>query len=304
MKHAIRYIDRDTGKLEQEKVFGEKAIHFLYNHAVGSKLNRWIARSSLVSKAFGWWQKRLWTKRSVIPFIESYKIDASEFLHSPETFSSFNDFFIRKLKPEARPIDQKKETSVMPADARYLFFSNIAQTDGYVIKGRKFNLQALLQNGELAERYTRGSMVIARLCPTDYHRFHFPVDCIPTPPSLINGHLYSVNPLALRKNIRIFTENKRMITHLDSQTFGKVLFIEVGATNVGAIHQTFTPGRSYQKGDEKGYFSFGGSSIIILFEPETIIFDEDLVKASQQRIEIRCLMGQSMGIASNGSSLC
>lgn len=303
MKDSIRYIERSTGKLEQEKVFGEQALRFLYNNSFGTRLNKLIARTPLISKMFGWWQKGFWTKRDVLPFIKSYNVNSDEFLHSPETFASFNDFFIRQLKPEARPIDQRKEFAVIPADGRYLFFSNIAQTDGYIVKGKKFSLQSLLQDKELANHYSRGSMVIARLCPTDYHRFHFPVDCVPNKPELINGYLYSVNPLALRKNIQIFIENKRVVTHLDSSQFGKVLFIEVGATNVGAIHQTFTPGNPYRKGDEKGYFSFGGSSILILFEPDRIIFDEDLLKASQQRIEIRCLMGQSMGRL-NGCEPC
>jgi len=297
MKDTIRYIERSTGKLELEKVFGEQAIRFLYNHSFGSRLNRFIARTPLISKAFGWWQKQFWTRRAVIPFIEAYDVDADEFLDSPNSYRSFNDFFIRKLKPESRPIDQNTESAVMPADGRYLFFQNIAHTEGYIVKGKKFSLQSLLGDEELANQYARGSMVIARLCPTDYHRFHFPVDCIPGAPKLVNGALYSVNPLALRKNINIFTENKRYITELDSKVFGKVLFIEVGATCVGSVHQTYTPDQPCKKGDEKGYFSFGGSSIIMLFEPNKIHFDDDLIKASQQRIEIRCLMGQSMGVS-------
>lgn len=295
MNDSIRYIDRQTGKLEQEKVFGEEAIRFLYGNTLGSLINTLVARIPLVSSIFGGWQKAPWTKRNVIPFIESYRMDPSEFLNPPETFTSFNDFFIRRLKPESRPIEQGEEIAVLPTDARYLFYSNIAQTDGYLVKGKKFSLQSLLRDKELANRYHRGSMVIARLCPTDYHRFHFPLDCIPSSPKLINGALYSVNPIALKKNINIFTENKRTITTLQTDKFGQVLYIEVGATNVGSIHQTYTPGKQHLKGDEKGYFSFGASSIILLFEPNAIQFDDDLLKASQQRIEIRGLMGQSMG---------
>ena len=295
MKDSIRYIDRKTGKLEKEKVFGEEAIRFLYGKRIGKWINTLVSRFPLISSLFGWWQKGSWTKRNVVPFIQSYQMDPSEFLSPPDSFHSFNDFFIRRLKPESRPINQEEEIAVLPADARYLFYPNIAQTDGYVVKGKKFSLQALLQNAELADRYSRGSMVIARLCPTDYHRFHFPIDSLPGKPRLINGALYSVNPIALRKNIHIFSENKRTITTLQTEKFGEVLFIEVGATNVGSIHQTYTADSLCRKGDEKGYFSFGASSIILLFEPRTIIFDEDLQKASKQRIEIRGLMGQSMG---------
>lgn len=295
MKDPIRFINRETGKLEHEKVFGEEAIRFLYGSRLGGWINTLVARIPLISSLFGWWQKAPWTKRNVKPFIQSYQMDSSEFLQTPESFRSFNDFFIRRLKPESRPIAEGEEVAVLPADARYLFYSNIAQTDGYLVKGKKFSLKSLLQDKELANRYSRGSMVIARLCPTDYHRFHFPVDCTPGKSQLINGPLYSVNPIALKKNINIFSENKRMITPLNTEKFGEVLFIEVGATNVGSIYHTYTSENQYCKGDEKGYFSFGASSIILLFEPRTIQFDDDLLKASQQRIEIRGLMGQSMG---------
>ena len=135
---------------------------------------------------------------------------------------------------------------------------------------------------------------MARLCPTDYHRFHFPFSCHASSVKVINGFLYSVNPLALSKNIEIFTENTRVISTLTSEIFGEVIFIEVGATNVGSIHQTYREG-TVQKGEEKGYFSFGGSSLILLFEEGRIVFDQDLIEAGKTGVEIKCLMGQPMG---------
>ena len=104
-----------------------------------------------------------------------------------------------------------------------------------------------------------------------------------------------MNPIALRQNLDILTENKRMITSLQTRYFGTVLFIEVGATYVGTIHQTYTPGVPCAKGDEKGYFSFGGSCLILLFEPNTIQFDQDLLDYSAKTIEVRGLLGQSLG---------
>ncbi len=297
MKSSIKYINRLTGKLETEKVYGDKALQFLYGSLLGKWINFLITSNPCFSNAFGWWQKQTWTKKNIIPFIKSFEIDSSEFLHSPESFQSFNDFFIRRLKENARPIAPGENLAVLPADARYLFFSNIAQNEGFIVKGKKFSLRTLLQNDELAKRYARGSMVLARLCPTDYHRYHFPVSCTPNQSKLINGKLYSVNPIALRQNICILSENKRSITSLKSEAFGRILFIEVGAANVGSIHNTYTPNQSVAKGEEKGYFSFGASSIILLFEPDSITFDNDLLNASKQRIEIRGLMGQSMGIS-------
>jgi len=140
-------------------------------------------------------------------------------------------------------------------------------------------------------------MVISRLCPTDYHRFHFPCTCIPGKAKLINGPLFSVNPLALKKHIAILSENKRVLTPLETGLFGQALYIEVGATCVGSIKQTFTPSKPHEKGEEKGYFEFGGSCTILLFQPNTIQFDQDLIDASADYIETYAKMGTSLGRA-------
>ena len=158
-----------------------------------------------------------------------------------------------------------------------------------------FCLDTLLKDQALASRYQHASMVIARLAPVDYHRFHFTADGFAKKSVDIPGKLFSVNPKALKRNIHILTENKRMLTHLETKKFGTILLIEVGATYVGTIHQTFTPDCFYKKGEEKGYFSFGGSCILMLFEKGTIRFDSDLIEASKRRIEVLGQMGQSLG---------
>lgn len=296
----ILYIDRVSKKELREKVYGKSFIEAMYGHgllstAVSVLLSPVVCKSSLLSRLYGFLQKSCLSQRKVKPFIEEFHIDTSEFLDPVDSFKSFNDFFIRKLKPGARPIAAGTDIAVLPADARYLFYPSIDQADGFVVKGKKFCLEELLQDKALAQRYSKGSMVIARLCPTDYHRFHFPCNCIPGETLHIGGGLASVNPLALRKNISILSQNKRTLTPLHTKNFGTILFIDVGATFVGEIHQTFTPNESYAKGDEKGYFSFGGSSLVLLFEPGKIQFDQDLVEISQKKIEVRGLLGQSMG---------
>lgn len=297
---SIVFIERKTGQKEQEMVYGGDALKFLYgksflSRTIGRPLAALLAKNSFFSAAYGWWQKQPWTACKIRPFIKKYSVDASEFLEPVDTFKSFNDFFIRKLKPEARPIAPAENTAIIPADGRYLFHQRIDLSDGFAVKGQKFKLAELLQNEKLAVEYCQGSMAMARLCPTDYHRFHFPCACIPGDSRLINGWLYSVNPIAIKQNIDIFTQNKRTICVLETENFGKVLFLEIGATNVGSINQTYVPHKKQAKGAEKGYFAFGGSALIILFQPNKIIFDADLIAATQQNLEIRCLMGQSMG---------
>ncbi|MBA3957304.1 MAG: phosphatidylserine decarboxylase [Parachlamydiaceae bacterium] len=294
----IIYIDRTTGKEEIEHVYAAAALKFIYgdeatSRYLGMPLLHMFVKNPIFSAVYGFWQKQRWTKRKIAPFIEMFHVDPSEFFEQVDQFDSFNDFFIRKLKPEARPL--AAADAIIPADGRYLFHPNISEAEGFFVKGEKFDLTSLLEDAQLASRYTQGSIVMGRLCPTDYHRYHFPCDCIPGETRLINGWLYSVNPVAIKKDIHIFTKNKRAICELHSEQFGRVLFIEIGATNVGSINQTYTPNASHSKGDEKGFFSFGASSLILLFEPGRIVFDQDLLAATAAGHEIKCLMGQSMG---------
>lgn len=296
----IIYFDRKKKKKCEERVYGAKGLRLLYGQGLattlfGKPLAHLLARFPFISSLYGRMQNSPCSKKKVKPFIKEFEVDTSEFLDTVDSFASFNDFFIRRLKPEARPIAVDPNTAIIPADGRYLFYQHIEKAEGFVVKGEKFDLATLLENQELASKYAHGSMVIARLCPTDYHRFHFPFDCIPSETRYINGWLYSVNPAAIKKNVQIFAQNKRTLCTLKSPVFGDVLFMEIGATFVGAIHQTYKENHAYSKGAEKGYFSFGASSLILLFPPNSIQFDEDLLKASADHTEILCLMGQSMG---------
>ncbi|MDN3507351.1 MAG: phosphatidylserine decarboxylase, partial [Simkaniaceae bacterium] len=204
----LQYIDRETKEKKVEKVYGGGLIRFLYGK--GSFIRPLVTSFSLFSRFYGWVQKRGFTKGKIAPFIEKYGMDAAEFADQVESFSSFNDFFVRKLKPSARPIASSH--GVMPADARYLFFPNISLADRFYVKGQKLNLPQLLRSSELAKTYENGTVIFARLCPVDYHRFHFPFDCVAGKSKLINGPLMSVNPLPLSKNIMILSQNKRVIT--------------------------------------------------------------------------------------------
>ncbi|WP_068471435.1 archaetidylserine decarboxylase [Candidatus Protochlamydia phocaeensis] len=296
----IIYIDRLTGQKKVEKVYKGKALSLLYgdkwyNRLLGCALLPLVAKRSLFSSLYGFLQKRPFSAKKINPFIKTFEVDASEFLEPVSQFRSFNDFFIRRLQPKARPLAAGDDIAVMPADGRYYFYQDIDQCEGFIVKGKKFDLSALLGSETLAQAYSGASMVMARLCPSDYHRFHFPCDCRPGQTALINGHFYSVNPLAVKKNLHIFTENKRTLCELETRAFGRVLYLEIGATNVGSIQETYTPFKWHVKGEEKGYFEFGGSSLILLFPKGAIQFDADLLEATQQGFEMRCLMGQRMG---------
>lgn len=301
MKRPIYYIDRLTGEKKQEQVYGNIALNILYGkNWVSKSLAFLTANLFFLSKFYGFLQRLPWSKRKIKPFIKKFGLNENEFLVPADQFRCFDDFFTRKLKPGARTIVKQEKIAVIPADGRFLFYSHLSKSDGIIVKGKKFSLSRLIGDSEIAERYKDGSLVLGRLCPVDYHRFHFPFRCLPNIPKLIEGPLYSVNPIAVKQKLSFLIENKRMITELKTDHFGTVFYIEIGATNVGTIHQTFTPFQSYEKGEEKGYFSFGGSSIALLFEPNRIYFDEDLLKGSAEHTETLCKMGQSMGTAKKG----
>ncbi len=293
----ITFFNRSTGKLEQEEIYGEAPLRFAYQNAVGRGLLELIVKRAVFSRWYGWRMDKAGSRTRVGPFIEKYGLDAAEFADAPESFASFNEFFCRKLRPGARPLAADAAGVVFPADGRHLGFQNVADAPGVFVKGQRFDIPALLGSAELGARYREGTLVLSRLCPVDYHRFHFPCAGVSGAPRLINGQLYSVSPIALRRRLAYLWENKRVITELVTRNLGTVLLIEVGATNVGSIVQTMTPGAAVAKGDEKGCFKFGGSSTITLFEPGKVTLAADLIAHSAEQRELYARMGEAMGTA-------
>ncbi len=290
---SIQFKERKSGKIITEHPPAEILLKFLYGTSVGAHTLLKLARKKSVSERYGRKMARPASKKKIKKFIEKYDIAISEAQKKVSEFKSFNDFFIRKLKPEARTI---QEDVVSPADSRLLVFENLESLQEFFIKSRKFNLQKFLCDPELASNYKDGSMMIARLAPNDYHRYHFPVDGKVVEYKEISGTYYSVSPHALQKNFnRVFTENKRSICKYQSDLLGEILLIPVGATMVGSIISTSQVGQKYKKGDEMGYFAFGGSTIVCLFQKQSIRFDSDLLENSANGFETLVKMGEKIG---------
>lgn len=291
----IVYFDRYRKEACVEKIYGDKALRWTYGTLGGQMALNVLVKRALFSRWYGWKMDRPGTRKMIVPFIKNYELDATEFVRNIDEFENFNEFFFRELKPEARPIDQNAASAVFPADGRHLCVPDLSQCEGLFVKGEMFDLATLLDDERLAAQYAHGSLLLSRLCPVDYHRFHFPVAGVPGTTTLINGPLYSVNPIALCQNVHILTSNKRCLTELETESFGKVLLMEIGATCVGGICQTFPTGATVAKGSEKGYFRFGGSSTITIFEPGRIQFDRDLIENSEQNRELYARVGDRMG---------
>ena len=287
---SVQFYNRYSKKIETEAIYGEKYLKFIYGNPIG-KLALWAAvKRSWFS---GWYGKRMSSPNSfkkIFPFIECYGLNSDDFLLGVNEFKCFNDFFSRKLKPSKRPIDPSGEIVVFPADGRHLAINNISIDQPLWAKGQRLNIKKLLGGQNIAQRYEGGSVLVSRLCPTDYHRFHFPCNGKASSSSPINGFLYSVNPMALKRNISYLWRNRRFITELDTNDFGKISLVEIGATCVGGIKQTYNIGQ-VMKGSEKGFFHFGGSMTMIFFEKEKIIFSEDLLENGKLGREVYGRMG-------------
>ena len=291
----IRFINRDTGETETEQVYGEGWLRFFYGNPVGKASLHLLLKRRVFSSWFGYRMDRPGSAAKIAPFIRDYGLDPEEFAAPPESFRTFNEFFFRKLRPEARPVDPTPGSVVFPADGRHLGFQRADRIDSVFVKNQRFDLAGLLGDSELAGRFAEGSLILSRLCPTDYHRFHFPVAGVPGPARESAGPLFSVSPLALRRNLSILWENKRTLTRIETEDIGTVLMLEIGAACVGTIRQTFQPGRPAAKGAEKGYFAFGGSSVITLFEPGRVRLAKDLLDATAARTELYARMGTRAG---------
>ncbi|ARE89261.1 Phosphatidylserine decarboxylase proenzyme [Clostridium formicaceticum] len=296
-KIVIYYIDRKTGAKKEEVVAGGRYLRWMHETKLGSSMLEILIKKKFLSVIYGKMQDLPISRRKIASFIKELDIDMQEAENEdPSSYKNFNEFFIRRLKKEARPICMDEKVFVSPADGRVMAYENIHRKRVLQIKGQEYCLEELLQNKGLAAEYQGGACITVRLSPADYHRFHFPDEGVPEHATKIAGGYYSVNPIALRKITSLYCQNKREFTVFDSYNFGRVLMVEVGATFVGSIIQTFHPRQTVKKGEEKGYFKFGGSTVILFLQPNRIKIDRDLIENTQQGIETKVHVGEKIGI--------
>jgi len=288
----IKFINRSTNKVEIERPPGEGLLKFLYHNAVGKGAILPIVKRKFVSEWYGRWMDRPASRKKIASFVNSLNIDMSEYQKSIHEFESFNDFFYRKLKPGSRTIEKGL---VSPGDGKLLAFKKVSDANSFFVKGKEFTLRRFIKDDDTADKYRDSSMVILRLAPNDYHRYHFPYDGIPSKSERINGIYYSVSPISVSEMFtEVFYENKREICRLKTQEKGEMLLVPVGATMVGSIHSTYKPDAPVKKGDEMGYFAFGGSSIVMLFKPDSFKLDKDLLENTKNKLETAVKMGEKI----------
>lgn len=297
--HPIRYFNSQTGQVETEKVYGAGAVHFLYGTRLGRWIERLIAANGLFSSFYGWLQNLPFSRRKIAPFIKEMGIALSDFEVPTGGYPNFNSFFIRKWQPGKRPFEDLPTVLPAFAEARYLGWERISPDQTFPVKGRDLSARSLLGNApqaaEWVERFAGGPLLLARLCPIDYHRYHYPVAGKTVTHWSLRGHYHSVNPWALRSLGTVFSKNVRRVEILDTPEFGYMAMVEVGATGVGRIVQTHDSARPFGRGDEKGYFLFGGSTVILLgqagrWKPNSLIIEN-----TTQSREVWVPLGRSLG---------
>src|SRR5262249_28735523 len=180
------------------------------------------------------------------------------------------------------------------ADCRFSAYP-IREDTIYPVKARSFTVAQLVGDEEIAARYVGGLCLIFRLAPVDYHRFGYVDDCEQSPVKAINGFYRSVHPLSLRRMKAVFTENRREYCSLKTANFGDVVHIDVGATGVGRIIQNHPGGGNFARGEEKGYFEFGGSTVILLLKSGAAKIDDDILEYSGRGIETIVRYGEKIG---------
>ncbi len=295
----IRFVDLETGETHEEQVYGGFWIKLLYGTLLGRAISALIALPPF-SRFYGWLQDRPASSEKVAPFIAEYGIEMNDFLPqegqpAERPYATFNHFFTRRVTETARPFAEG-ETFPAPCDARYFAWDALSDDVKVPVKGGLFAAPALLGREAWNDTFTGGPAFIARLCPVDYHRFHYPDDGKVLERFRIPGALHSVNPWALAFRGDIFMINEREVTILETERFGKLAYVEVGATCVGKIAQTHT-GETFARGEEKGMFLFGGSTVIVLGEPSRWSIDPRIAQHTQDGVETYLKMGQGLGRA-------
>lgn len=222
-------------------------------------------------------------------FIKSHQIDMTDYVD--ENYDSFNAFFVRRVADGARTVSRRADDLISPCDGEITVYP-VTREFCFEVKGSIYDLQSFTQSEEIAEKYSDGTCLVIRLYPKDYHRYHFIDNGTQSDSKYIQGVFHTVQPIAERF-FRIYMENSRVVTLLHTENFGNVCQVEVGALLVGKIvNEAVT---TFRKGQEKGHFEYGGSTIVLLFEKDRIRIKKALLEASESGIGTRIKMGEVIG---------
>ena len=278
---------RNTTDLK--KLLPSKSQAFVYRNKFGRIILKLLICKP-ISKIVGAFLNSPMSKPMIKKFVKNNNIDLS--LYENENYSCYNDFFTRKIKLENRVMVDDKNAFISPADSRLLVL-DINDNLKFKIKNGYYSLETLLDDKKLADEFSGGKMLIFRLCVDDYHRYCFIDNGKILNNKYINGKLHTVQPIALEKD-DFFKENSREVTVIETENFGKTAMVEIGAMMVGKIINHNTNGIA-KKGEEKGYFEFGGSTVCVVLKKNEVEFDDEIINNTKNELETRVLFREKIG---------
>ena len=287
------YKKRD-GEIINKNDSQQVLLNMLYKTAFGRMALKPLT-ASVVSDIAGKFCDSAASQFMIMPFIEKAKIDLTEY--EPASYRSFNEFFTRKIKAESRPIDMNPEHFISPCDSKLSIYK-IDEQSVFSIKNSFYSVSSLIRCPKIAERYSGGWCMIFRLEVDDYHRYIYLDDGIKSSNKHINGSYHTVNPVALEE-VNIYKENTRECTLLATENFDDVIQVEVGALMVGRIVNYHGKNHVMKRGEEKGKFEYGGSTVVLLVKEGVMQPDADILANSRDGIETIVKMGERVGVKIN-----
>ena len=283
----MKIYDRKTKTYEDIVQYGAGKLDFLYNNPVG-RIFLGIAVSPFVSNIYASKNAKKSSVKKIPAFIKEHNIDMSDY--EDREYKSFTDFFTRKIRYGKRPVDMTPGALISPADSKLLVYE-IEKDTVMRIKGRTYTADEILADSENAKEFAGGYALVFRLTVDDYHRFCYPDKGCLISRRFIKGKLHTVSPVS--KNHKIYMENTRLVNLLKTGKFGTIAYIEVGAMLIGRIVDNGTD--VFEKGQEKGYFEPGGSTVIIMVK--NVEIDKDIMEQSASGIETKVRYGERIGRA-------
>jgi phosphatidylserine decarboxylase len=262
---------------------------------------QWLESQPAYDWCYAALQNSRWSRRKIAPFIEKHRIDMTQF--EPVHYKSYNDFFIRKFRTGVRAFTADPGDMGAFSEARYFGWESVDPGQRFPVKGHSLDAQQIMGKAERARAFVGGPVLFARLAPVDYHRIHYPDDGKTIESDRIGGRLWTINWRALQNKPDILFRNERHIQILQTSNFGRLGFVEIGAMTVGRIAQTHPIEKPFSRGTEKGYFSFGGSAIVVFGEPEAWRPSSDILKQTSEGIETFVRLGEPVAEALRTASV-
>ena len=295
--------DRRNNLAIVPELYNERTIRFFHQSRLGRLIYRLLLGKPVVSQLLALRDFTPWSRKKIPKFIKAYDLDPATFALPVEKFRTFNDFFTRELRPEYLQFDPGPYTLCSPCEAQLQITRCVSSSDTFTVKGVTFSITELLGNKDLAKQFSGGDLCSFYLAPQYYHRFHFPLDCEWRRQWVLGNRLFAVNDFSFRHGFRPFSVNVRHINLLWHPRLEDFLYIEVGATLVGKIQQhnplqatnTDSTSRLVKKGDQKGFFSLGGSSILMIFRSGHVRFSPDVLEKNKEGLSVWVRPGEAIG---------